>query len=93
MIGAADDHVGGDADAPQLHHRMLGRLGLHLAGRADMRQQRDMDIQHIVAADILAHLANGLQERQALDIADRAADLDDHHIGAGLARDCGDPRL
>ena len=54
--------------------------------------QRDMDVEDIVAADVLAHLANGLQERQRFDIADRAADLDDDDIGAGGLRDqrrCG----
>ena len=30
--------------------------------------------------DVLAHLADGLEERQALDVADRAADLDDHDV-------------
>ena len=77
----------------QLHHRVLGRLGLQLAGRAEVRQQRDVDVQHVVAADILAHLADGLQERQALDIADRAADLDDHDIGAGWRATRGDAPL
>ena len=32
--------------------------------------------------DVLAHLADRLEERQALDVADRAADLDDHDVGS-----------
>jgi hypothetical protein len=32
-----------------------------------------------VAAEAQAHLARGLEERQRLDVADRAADLDDRH--------------
>ena len=91
MIGAANDHIGGDPHAPQLHYRMLGRLGLHLAGGANMRQQRDMDVQHIIAANILAHLANSFEERQPFNIANCAANFDDHDIGVGLTCDCGDP--
>src|SRR5207244_7181994 len=33
------------------------------------------------------HLADRLEERLALDVADRAADLDDHDFGAGIAAD------
>ena len=40
----------------------------------------------VLAADVLAELADGLEERQALDVADRAADLDEHDVdvAAGL---------
>ena len=34
-----------------------------------------MDIQAVILADIKGELANRFQERQALDIADRAADF------------------
>ncbi len=44
-----------------------------------------MDVEHVAAADVLAHLADGLEEGQRLDIADRAADLDDDHVGAAVA--------
>ena len=40
----------------------------------------------LVAPELAVHLADRFEERQALDVADRAADLDDHHLGAGLAR-------
>ena len=40
-----------------------------------------MDIERVVLADFLLDLANRLKERQALDIADRPADLRDDHIG------------
>jgi hypothetical protein len=66
-------------------------FGLHFAGSANMRQQGHMDIQHVVAPDILAHLPNGLQKRQPFDIADSSADLDDHHIRPGLTGNGGDP--
>src|ERR1035437_724659 len=37
-----------------------------------------------MASDVLAHLPDRLQEGQALNIADRAADLDDYHLGGRL---------
>ncbi len=33
------------------------------------------------------HLADGFEERLPLNVADRAADLDDHHVGVVLAAD------
>jgi hypothetical protein len=35
-----------------------------------------VDEEGVVAAQVLAHLADGLEEGQRLDVADRAADLD-----------------
>src|SRR5579863_3957091 len=45
-----------------------------------------MQVQHITPPDIFAHLANGLQEWLALDVAHRAAHFHDHHIGVGVSR-------
>ena len=49
-------------------------------GRSDERHQRDVHVEDVVAADILAELPDGLEERQDLDVADRAADLGDDHV-------------
>ena len=86
-VGAAHDRVGLDADGPQRGNGVLRRLGLEFAGRADVRHQRDVEEEHVVAADVVAHLARGLEERLALDVADGAADLrdDDVHVGARLS--------
>ncbi len=72
---------------------MLRRLGLELADDADDRHQRDVDVQHVLAPDVLAELADRLEERQALDVADGAADLDDEHVGAGALREPVDAAL
>ena len=79
-LGAADEDVGLDTDLHQLAHRVLRRLGLHLAGGRDVRHQREVDEDRVLAADLLAELADRLEERQRLDVADRAADLDDHDV-------------
>jgi type II secretory pathway component PulM len=79
-VGAAEQDVGLDADRAQVAHAVLRRLGLQLAGGADERHQRQVDVERVVAADVLAELADRLEERQALDVADRAADLDEHDV-------------
>ena len=80
VVATGDDDVGLDADAAQLLDRVLGGLGLELTGRGQRRQQCHMHVEHVVAADVLAHLADGLEERQRFDVADGAADLDDDHV-------------
>ena len=79
-VGAAEQDVGLDADRPQIADAVLRRLGLQLAGGADERHQRQVDVERVVAADVLAELADRFEERQALDVADRAADLDQHDV-------------
>ena len=42
-----------------------------------------MHEEHVLAAELVAHLAGGLDERLRLDVADGAADLGDDHVGLG----------
>ena len=88
-LAAAHDDVGLDAPAAQLGDRVLGGLGLLLARGPDERHQRDVHVADVVAADVEAELPDGLEEREDLDVADRAADLgdDDVDVGAGEAGD------
>ena len=48
--------------------------------RREVGHQRDVQEEAVVAADVVAHLAGGLEERQRLDVADRAADLGDDDV-------------
>ena len=73
--------------------RMLRRLGLQLVGGAEMRQQREMDVHHVLVADVVAHLADRFKKRQRLDVADRAADLDDADVGVARFGDALDVRF
>ena len=59
---------------------VLRRLGLELGRRLEVGDQRQVDVQAVLAADVEGELADRLQERQALDVADRAADLGDHDV-------------
>ena len=93
VVAAEHDHVGLDTDAAQLLDRVLRGLGLELAGRGEGRQQRHVDVQDVGPPDVLAHLADGLEERQRFDVADGPADLDDDHVRVAVARDPADPFL
>ena len=72
----------------QLGHRVLRGLGLLLPGH-QVRHQREVDVADVVAADIAPELPDGLDEGDDLDVAHRAADLDDDdvHVVAGQAAD------
>ena len=80
LLAAAHDEVGLDAAAAQLGDRVLRRLGLLLAGRADERHERDVHVADVVASGLLAELPDRLEEGEDLDVADRAADLGDDHV-------------
>ena len=70
----------------QFLDRMLGRLGLQLAGRRDVGHQRQVDVDGVVARQVVAELADRLEERHRLDVADRAADLAQHEIDSPRCR-------
>ena len=62
-------------------------VGLVLSSPAlgDERHQREMDVDRMMARQIVAQLSDRLEERQALDIADRAADFAQHEIETLIA--------
>ena len=84
LVGAADDGVGLDAERAQLLDGVLRRLGLELARGLDVGQQGDVDVEDVAAPHLAAHLADGLEEGLPLDVAYRAADLDDDDLGVGV---------
>ena len=90
-VGTTEHDVRLNTDLPQFLDGMLRRLGLHFAGCRNIRDQGQVDITDVVAAEINAELTNRFQKRQRLDVADRAADLD--HGDFRLTRAGGDPTL
>ena len=80
LFATAHDDIGLDATAAQLGDRVLSGLGLLLAARPDERNQRDVDVAHVVASRFLAELADRLEEREDLDVTHRAAHLGDDHV-------------
>ena len=93
LVRAAHDDVGMDADPAQLVHRMLRRLRLQLAGSLDERDERHVDIDDVLGADLAPELADRLEERQRLDVADGAADLGDDDVGRRRLGGAADARL
>lgn len=81
VTGAADDDIGLDTDGAELLDAVLGGFGLQLPGGLYVGDQGDMDIEDIIPADVDLHLADGLQEGKALDVADGAPDLNYSHVG------------
>ena len=80
-FGADDENVRLNTDLHQLAHRVLRGLGLELTGRGDVRHQREVNEDRVLAADVVAELTDGFEKRQRLDVADRAANFDDHDVG------------
>ena len=79
-VGAAQQHVGLDADLAHLLHGVLRGLGLQLAGGGDEGHVGEVDEGRVGGAQLERHLAHGLEEGQGLDVAHRAADLADRHV-------------
>src|SRR3990172_4125371 len=92
-VAPADDDVRLDADGAQLPDAVLGGLGLQLAGGADVREEGHVNGERVLVALLVAHLADRLQVRLALDVADGAADLHDDDLGAALTADAADALL
>ncbi len=72
---------------------MLRGLGLELACGAEVRHERAVHDERAVATHVVAELADGLQERQALDVADRATDLRDDDVHLARLGDGREPFL
>ena len=86
-VAAAENDVGLEADAAQLLDTVLGGLGLELGGGRDMGEQGYVDVEGVFAADVVAHLADGLEEGEAFDVAHGAADLDYDDVGGAFIGD------
>ena len=85
-VAAQHERVGLDADRAQRRDGVLRGLGLLLAGGAHERHERDVHEEHVLAAELVAHLAGRLDERLRLDVADGAADLGDDDVGLAASR-------
>ena len=64
---------------------MLCRLGFQFSGAGDVRHQGKVYKDRLPARQFLPELADRLEERQPLDVADRAADLHQYEIDALVA--------
>ena len=65
---------------------MLGGLGLLLARRGEIRDERKVHVTDVAPTRVTTVLANGLNEGHDLDVTDSAADLDDDDVRAQRAK-------
>ena len=93
LLAAADEHVRRDADLTQFGHSLLGRLCFKFTGGFDVRDECDVQEQHIALPCVERKFPDRLDERQPLDVADRSTDLGDHHVGVALFPNLADPVL
>src|SRR5690606_17841348 len=87
LLGTADQYVGLQADGAQLLHRVLGRLGLGLAGGGAGGNQRQVHQHGALGAYFHTQLADRFEERLRLDIAHGSADFHQGHVGITGALD------
>ena len=64
---------------------MLRGLGLEFAGARYEGQQREVNVDGMMPRQVIAQLTDGLEEWQALDVADRAADFAENEINSFVA--------
>ena len=63
---------------------MLRGFGLQLSGGSDEGQQCDVDVGEVAAPHIPPEFTDGLEKGERFDVANRASDLRDHHIGIAV---------
>ena len=80
MFAAAHQNIRCNTDAAQFLDAVLGRLRFQFSRRADIGNQRNMNVQHVILTHIFFYLTDGFQERQAFNIANRTADFGNNEI-------------
>ncbi len=85
-FAATQQNIGLNSNRAQFLDRMLGRFRLHLARALDEGQQGQMDIDRLAGLELIAQLADRFEKGQALDVADRAADLAQAEIDILIVR-------
>ena len=81
VITAAQDYIRLNPQTQQLLHRVLGGLALQLPAARDGHDEGHVDEHDVLSAPLGGHLADGLQEGLALNVAHSAADLHNGHVG------------
>lgn len=80
MLGAQHQNIGLQTVLEQGLDRMLGRLGLQLAGSGQVRNERQMNQRRIAGSKLVTQLTHRFDEGQRLDVAHRTADLGDDYV-------------
>ena len=84
-----DNDIGLNTYSPKFLYAVLGRLGLGFPAGFEERNKGNMDIHHIVPANLVFKLPDGLQKREGLNVPYGPADFRYHNVSAVIA--CGPP--
>jgi hypothetical protein len=79
-LSPANQHLRLQADLAQLGNALLGRFRLQFVSGLNVRDQRDVHVEHILRADFENELANCFQKRQPFDVTGCAPDFRDDDI-------------
>ena len=85
IVGAAEDDIRLDADAQEFFDTVLSGFCFQFFCCPNIGEKGYVQVEHVSAAYVFAHLADSLQIWLALDITNGAANLHDHHVGIGAA--------
>ena len=77
---AAQQDIRLNTDATKFFDTVLGGFGLEFTRGFHIGHESEVNVSHMLSADIAPELPDGLQEGQALDIANRPADFHDDDI-------------
>src|SRR5660397_141690 len=83
-VRAANNAVWLDAYLTQLVDAVLGGLGFQLPSCGNVRNERHVEVKHILPPDIIPELPDGFKKGQAFDVTDGTTDLCDHNVHFGV---------
>ncbi len=75
LLRAADDDARNDSVTRDLLDGVLSWLRFEFMRGCDVRDEGDMNVESVLRSDISAHLPNRLEEWEAFDVTNGAADL------------------
>src|SRR2546425_7458707 len=93
VLAAGDNHAGLNSHRPKFADALLGRLRLLFSHGAHDRYQGRVHEQDVLLADLLTELPDRLEERHALDVADRPADFHEDDVRLLFLSDRSELRL
>ena len=80
LLAATNNQIWLNTARSQLGDAVLCRLRLLLTARTNKWHQRYVYIANVVTTDFIFELANGLEERKDLDVANGSTNFRNHHI-------------
>ncbi|MNZ84282.1 hypothetical protein D3C78_1030330 [compost metagenome] len=80
MLCTTYDNIWLNTDTPEFFYTVLSRLGFYFTCSFDIRNERYMNVHHVLTTDVALNLTDSFQERQAFDITDSSANFRNNYI-------------